>query len=87
MKTFFHLETFDDLERATSPVRQEGDTLPMLTGKLECCKAMGESVVRLNGDPHFTFSLPIHEFLNEAVRRLNIPTLCNTVGVEVSTNP
>lgn len=88
MKTRFHLENFNDLELATSPVRKEGDTMPILTVKLECFKdTTGDSVVRLQGDPHFCFSMPLHEFLNEAVRRLKIPSLCNTVGVKVSTNP
>jgi len=61
--------------------------LPILKGKLECFKdAMGNSVVHLKDDPNFSFSMPIHEFLNESARRLNIPALVNTVAVEVSTN-
>jgi len=34
MKTVYHLETYAELAAAASPVRQDGDPLPTLTGRL-----------------------------------------------------
>lgn len=79
MKTVYQLETYDELAVACSDVRQEGDNLPRLTGKLKICGEPGDHPhVLLLEDPRFTFSMPLNEFLNAAIRHLPIPPLCGT---------
>lgn len=79
MKTIHHLESYDELLNASSSVRQEGDTRPLLRGKLQITGFSGaHPEVHLIDDPSYAFQMPLHDFLNEQMRRLPLPDLLGT---------
>jgi len=66
MKTRYTLETLQEVKNASSNVRQEGDTLPLLTGALEARGEDGEYSVELINDPNFEFKMPLKDFVIQA---------------------
>lgn len=84
MKTIHHLESYDELLDASSSVRQEGDTRPLLRGKLKITGLAGTiPEVQLIDDPSYAFQMPLHDFLNEQMRRLPLPELLGTARLTV----
>lgn len=76
MRTRYILESYEDYRHAASNVRQEGDTLPIITGTLEARRLHDESdrhTVELIGDPNFEFGVPFKQFVLGMCKELGVP--------------